>query len=199
MITTSRALLSIGALLAVAQLTACETTPGKVERRWSEEIALDGGEVITVDRLVEFQESNSLAGDAYSSTEINSMITFRGDLAKLPPWNVALTALVLYRDQPAEEWVIVATTNTCEVWYARGSPMAPYWEFRQKGDSWQEVPLSLTSHGRKTNLFFGYEKPLPAKMISRALKESIIVDNRIDRSYLEIDPSSKTNCTPGTP
>ncbi len=179
-------------LLALLLTSGCT---GEVERRWSEEVGLDDGSVIVVDRYAKFRESNSLAGDAYSSTELKSKLSFRGDLASLPPWEFPLVPLVLYRDTAAREWVVVATTHSCDVWAERGQPVPPYWEFRLKVREWIQTELAQVSIGRKTNLFFDYEPKLPASMLSRELKETITKNNDFAKDYLNIVLDAKT-CTP---
>ena len=146
---------------------ACDTG----RRIWSEEVALDDGSVITIDRHVEQLMSSSIGGSAFSGRETVSTLAFRGDLAALPKWDVPLMPLLLYRDSENADWVMVATSTTCEVWYRRGMPEGHYWEFRLRGTEWIEVPLSETSFGRKTNLLFEYTEPLPAKHITLSVKE----------------------------
>jgi hypothetical protein len=164
-------------------------------RRWSEEVGLDDGSVIVVDRYAKFRESNSLAGDAYSSTGLNSRLSFREDLSSLTPWEFPLVPLLLYRDAAANEWVVVATTYSCDVWAERGQPVPPYWEFRLKGREWIQTELSQVSIGRRTNLFFDYEPSLPASKLSRELKETIIKKSDFAKDYLNTVTDAKT-CTP---
>ncbi len=165
-----------------------------VVRRWSEDVALDGGKSIVVDRYVKFWESNALGGGAYGSREIKSTLEFRGAMASLPTWNETLIPLLLYSDQATQEWVIVATTSSCEVWQQRGSPAPPYWEFRSKDGKWVSVPLSESSIGRTTNLYFDYLKPLPARHLSVAMKSQIIAQSYFNKKYLRVDGKTKTRC-----
>ena len=151
------------------------------DRTWSEEVALDDGSVITIDRHVEQLMSSSIGGGAFSGTETASTLAFRGDLAALPQWNVPLMPLLLYRDSESAEWVIVATSTTCEVWYRRGMPEGHYWEFRLRGAEWIEVPLSETSFGRRTNLLFEYTEPLPAKHITLSTKAWLHSRDQLER------------------
>jgi hypothetical protein len=139
-------------------------------RTWSEEVALDDGSIITIDRHVEQLMSNAIGGGALSVTETKSTLAFRSDLAALPAWDLSLMPLLLYRDPATSEWVIVATTTSCEIWNARGSPEPRYWEFRLRGSEWVEVPISESAFDRKTNLLFEYTQPLPSHHIALATK-----------------------------
>jgi hypothetical protein len=153
-------------------------------RSWSEEVALDDGTVITIDRHVEQLMSSAIGGSAFSATETTSTLAFRGDLAALPQWNVPLMPLVLYRDSESAEWVIVATSTTCEVWYRRGMPEGHYWEFRLRGTEWIEVPLSEMSFGRRTNLLFEYAEPLPAKHITLSTKGQLNSGDQLEMFHV---------------
>jgi len=186
-----RVLFSVLVAIAMIPVGACS---GTVERHWSEEVSLDDGTVIVIDRYVKFRETNSLAGDAYGSTDLKSTLAFVGDLSKLPSWDVPLFPLVLYRDERSGEWVVVATSSNCEVWEERGSPKPPYWEYRLKSDKWVQSSLSEMSLDRKTNLFFNYEPNLPAGKLSLDLKDQIIKHNDFAKDYLSIRRDAKTNC-----
>jgi hypothetical protein len=178
-------------LLCLLPLNGCA---GEVDRSWSEEVALDGGKVITIDRHVKFRESNSFAGDAHNSTDIESTLSFTGDLYSLPAWKVALVPVLLYSNETTHEWVIVATTSNCDTWYQKGGPVPPYWEYRLTGGQWQESRLSEASLGRKTNLFFNYEPQLPTPTLTRPIKDKVIKSNAFAEKYLSIVAELKSKC-----
>jgi hypothetical protein len=168
---------------------------GEVERRWSEEVELDGGKSIVIDRYVKFSQSNSLAGDAYSSTDFESKLVFKDELTALPSWDIALVPIVLDQDPETHEWVIVATTSNCDTWYEKGGPVPPYWEYRLSGDRWiPQKKLSEASIGRKTNRFFNYEPDLPARRLSRQLKAEILRKNDFAKKYLSVVGDMKRTC-----
>jgi hypothetical protein len=166
-----------------------------VERRWSEVVDIGSGKTIVVDRSVHFRGSNSLSGDAYSSTNLSSKLVFTNDLSNLPPWEGPLVALVLYFDESAGEWVVVAATYSCDTWAELGSPAPPYWEYRLKGGKWTLTPLSENSLGRESNLFFHFEPPLPSNYLSLELKAQVLQKNHFAREYRGIWRDSKSNCT----
>jgi len=186
--------LFLATLVLLATLGACEWLTGRAVREWSEEVALRDGRTITIQRHVEFDYSNSLAGDAYSSKERKSTLAFRGDLATLPLWDFPLVPLVLYEDPDSSEWVIVATTDNCEVWDVRGRPQPPYWEFRLKGSQWTEVMITDASFGQATNLFIGYQSGLPAKKITVGLTEAYVRRTLVADIYRSIRSDGRSGC-----
>lgn len=167
-------------IAALAFVSGCDALRSG-DRTWSEEVALDDGRVITIDRHVEQRMSSAVGGGAFSATETRSILSFREDLAALPPWDVPLMPLLLYRDSETSEWVVVATTTTCEVWHARGSPEAFYWEFRLRGAEWIEADVSEISFERRTNLLFEYSQPLPTRHIELATKAQLQSGNQAQR------------------
>lgn len=180
--------------LGVFALVACG---GPTTRHWTEDVLLDDGSTIVVERSVTFNETNSLAGDTYNAVETEATLAFTGDLAGLPVWSAPLMALLLYRDQTrAGQWVIVATTTSCHVWNLRGEPPSMYWEYRLGPQGWQEVMLSPTSIGRRTNLLFSYQQNLGARHITVADREARESDTRIAKTYREILAVQEYPCTP---
>lgn len=186
-----RALLSMLVTILLAPMAGCA---GEIERRWSEDVVLPDGSVVAIDRYVKFKESNAPGGDAYSSTDLRSTLALKGEQSAIATWEGPLVPLVLYRNQAAGEWVIVATTSNCDTWFERGSPVPPYWEFRLKSGKWEPSKLSELSLGLKTNLFFDYEPASPPKQISQATKLQIIQKNEFAKKYLSIDAAVKAKC-----
>jgi hypothetical protein len=180
--------------ILAAVLLLAAGCPGNVKRKWSEEVALDDGRIITIDRFVMFKQTNSFAGDAYNSTDLASRLGFQGELETLPIWSDVLVPILLYHDAGRQQWVIVATTSNCETWNGRGSPFPMYWEYRVSGGKWMQTKLSEASIGRKTNLFFSYEPKLPAREISVSLKEIELKQHPFAKEYLTVVGDIKEIC-----
>ena len=187
----TRGLLLFVVLVLVPVMEGCA---GNVKKSWAEEVALDDGTVIVVDRFVEYQTSESWAGDIHGTKEIASRLSFRGELSKLPPWNMLLVPLLLYRDSPSGEWVVVASAFSCEAARERGNPRNLYWEFRLRERVWEGVALQASSFGRKTNLYFMYEAPLSNRFLTLAAKEEIVASRRVGKKFLFIDEKYRSNC-----
>jgi hypothetical protein len=167
---------------------------GPTERRWTEDVVLDDGSTIVVKRTVKFNETDALGGGAHNTIEQEATIAFTGNLAGLPNWSAALVAMVLYRDATrGGQWVIVATTTTCDIWSARGEPRPPYWEFRLGPEGWQEVPLSPTSIDRPTNLYKGYNSLETSHVTEDDRK---LYDRYASPEYLTVQAKAKWNCWP---
>ena len=178
--------------LGVFGLVGCG---GPTERRWTEEVLLDDGRTVVVERSVAFNETSAWGGDAYNAVETEATLAFTGDLAGLPVWSAPLMALLLYRDQTrGGQWVIVATTTSCHVWNLRGEPPSLYWEYRLGPQGWQEVMLSPTSIGRKTNLLFSYQQKLGTRHITAADRAARESDTRIARRFVDIQGTQQVNC-----
>lgn len=182
----------IASAAIVFVLAGCGPRP--VTRAWTEDVLLDDGSTIRVERTVIFLETNSLSGDAYNATETDAAIAFTGDHANLPAWRQALMALLLYRDQTTNELVIVATTTTCRIWQLRGQPNPIYWEFRLRDQEWQETPLSEASFGRPTNLLHRYQAELGTPHIAVAERQRL--ESRSDRMFKAIVRDADPNCMP---
>ena len=180
-------------MFSMLSMSACSDF-GSQGRRWTEDVQLDDSRIIRIEREVQFKESNAMGGGAYNAVETSSIIKFTGELAELPPWKDSLRALVLYFDTSNTEWVVVATTTSCEVWFARGKPRPMYWEYRLRGERWQETPLASTSIGRETNLFHLYEKPLEKKHITVEERSRLQSNPRIAREYRSIISDKENNC-----
>lgn len=180
------------ATLGALGLVACG---GPTTRHWTEDVLLDDGSTVVVERSVAFNETNSWGGDAYNAVETEATLAFTGDLSGLPEWSAPLMALLLYRDQTrGGQWVIVATTTSCYVWNLRGEPPSMYWEYRLGPQGWQEVMLSPTSVGRTANLLHRYQQKLGTRHITAADRAARESDTRIARRFVVIEGTQQVNC-----
>lgn len=145
-------------------LSMGEWLTGVVTRRWTEDVQLADGSVVTVERSVRIERSHSV--------ELDASMKFTAELAYLPELRVPVTPLVLYMDEDTGEWVIVAITSSCEVlgaqgppprlWFAAERPPTRYLEFRSRSAGWVQTPLSAGSIGQRTNLFTRFEDTRPS-------------------------------------
>jgi predicted small secreted protein len=181
------------AMAAVAVVLVGCNPFGPTERQWTEDVLLDDGTTLKVRRTARFDEANALGGGAYSARETEATLAFTGRFAQLPAWSFPLLAIFLYRDVTRDnQWVIVASTTSCETWSGRGEPQPPYWEFRLGPQGWQEVPLSPTSINRTANLLAGYHAELPGKHITVIDREKH--DARASERYRIVRAQAKSNC-----
>lgn len=178
----------------VCGLSACDALrpPKPKEYTWTEDVALDAGS-IRVRRVVGMQETNSWSGDAYEAIEKLSRIEFMDELASLPPWREVLRPIVLYRDAATGEWVVVASTTSCDVWRAAGKPKPPYWEFRLQADRWNRVPLSDVSLARRANLAQAYKSVAAAGHLTQELRAKLDPSAKLFRTFRSVksDPNQE--------
>lgn len=81
------------ATLGALGLVACG---GPTTRHWTEDVLLDDGSTVVVERSV-----------AFNAVETEATLAFTGKESGLPVWSAPLMALLLYRDPATQEWVIV--------------------------------------------------------------------------------------------
>jgi hypothetical protein len=167
---------------------------GPTTRKWTEDVLLDDGSIIQVRRMVKFQESNSLSGDAYNAVELDASISFTGSLKELPPWRVPLMPIVMYQDKGTKEWVVVAMTTSSDVWRKHGKPCPEYWEYRLNDGGWHRVPLSSASIGRPANLLHQYQKRLGTSHVTIKFREERESDAMIGKEFRTIIPKEEAFC-----
>jgi hypothetical protein len=189
----SRVVLASLATLLLLSVCACGWLTGSHQRSWSEDVQLDDGSVVTIDRSVSFDSSDALGGGAYNATETKATLAFTGNLASLPTWDVPLMPLVLYRDSATNEWVIVANSTRCEVWVQRGKPMPPYWEYRLGPAGWREQPLSASSLNRNSNLFIRYSRKIEQKHLTLEDKSKSAADLTVSDKYRRVLPTIRSS------
>jgi hypothetical protein len=170
-------LLEILALIATA---GCESDPAS--RTWSEDVLLDDGSTVVVERHVEYEATNSFARDAPNLSTFQSTLALRGSGGAGNVWVGLLDPILLYRDPVTREWVLVAATLDCAAWRSSGRPLPPYWEYRLRASRWVAQPLSAESIGRESNLFVLYEQPLSLNHLTVQQKIQINRNGGVSRT-----------------
>jgi len=187
-----RVVRTIALFQVVCGLIACDAMlpPKPKQYTWTEDVALDAGS-IRVRRVVGIQESNSWSGDAHEAIETLSSVEFMDELASLPPWSEVLRPIVLYQDTATDEWVVVASTSSCDVWRAAGKPKPPYWEYRLQQGHWNHVSLSEKSLGRRANLAQAYKRVAAVGHLTPELRAQVDPSARWFRTYRSVlaDPN----------
>ena len=98
------------------------------------------------------------------------------------------------QDAATKEWVIVARTNRCEVWVARGKPFPPYWEYRRVAEQWRPRPLSEASKGRSTHLLIDYRREDLPPHITLEHKQASFIDTNFTEAYRRVVPDIRRYC-----
>jgi hypothetical protein len=144
-------LLVVAAGMAFAGLRLTDRMNGIHRYGWTEEVRLEDGRTLVVKRNRKLRIRKPLGGPT-SVEDLDVRIRFTGEHAKLPVWRQKDIPLVVYHDDGAGEWVIVASSHSiAEIDRHAGM----YWEYRSSGEGWREAQLSLPSLGRETNLYLG--------------------------------------------
>jgi len=180
-------------ILVVACISA-SCSPGTKKKEWSEIVDLGDGRTVTIQRTVEFETSNSWSGDAFGMRDIESTLSLGGGDQDLSAWKSNLMPLVLYRDSTNQQWVVVTATFNCDIWRDQGEPRPPYWEFRLVDGTWKPNPLSPSSLSRDPNLFFRYDKEVPASPITISVKADILKHSRVSKHLMRVSLDAKPGC-----
>jgi hypothetical protein len=145
----------IAVVISFALASGCEWLALE-QRKWTEDVLLEDGTTVQIERRVYFKEYNALGGGTYSADLVKSTLKLVDASAPQPEWNYTWIPLVLYKSKESGNWIVVATTSSCDEWWRNGRPIPIYWQYELKNGTWQNTPISAESIGKKTNLFFDY-------------------------------------------
>lgn len=180
--TIRRILLCVAIILSsVLLLPHC----GSKRHVWKEEVKLQSGELLTVQRDVQFKFYQPAGGGGgtdilESSLEIISPV--RTDWPARwdhPPF----LPLIFDRDSDNQEWFVVATFSTCTAWYDLGKPKLPYTEFRFRNFKWIQQPLS--------DKFIGYEGNMLVPDVKNVNRDHTLDSKKKDHAIATISPEYK--------
>lgn len=161
---------------------------GSTTKKWTEDVLLEDGSVITVKRSATYSEHNSWSGDVPGTDEGPQSIEFTGPHKNLHKWQESLMPLLLYQDNTHQQWVIVATSLSELKISTHGTPRSSYWEFRGGASDWKEVPLAALSIGKASNLFIGYQEKDMPKHVSYDRTRELLEYPPLDIHFKKISP-----------
>jgi hypothetical protein len=145
------------AILLLALLTAASFVLAgcsKSEARWTEDVQLSTGERLVVRRTHRFEVHAELGGPT-SAFVLDATLESASGSTSLPTWHAPLEALILDRDPDSSgEFIVIAATDTCPIWAARGRPEPEFWQFRTRAGRWEQVPFDVRWLGKASNLLF---------------------------------------------
>jgi len=173
-------------LLALWLLAGC----GPKLSSWKEEVQLQSGEVLTVQRTIAFKAYQPIGGGGGGSdTPESSLLVLTPARADNPkPWaHPPLLPMIFDRDPDTREWFIVATFYMCQAWYDLGRPKPPYAEFRYRNGQWVQQPLSEKFIGRETNMLIPSQADVDRDH-TLATKHQIMSDPAISKRFLQVMP-----------
>lgn len=135
---------------------------GDPHMEWKEQVKLQSGEVIVVERTAKFSENWVAGGGGGSINKGMTLQVVQPSKSDNPGvWDARFVPIVLDRDPETQEWFMVATFFHCDSWYELGRPRLPYTEYRFRNRRWVQQPLTQKWIGRDANV-------LPADLSNRA-------------------------------
>ena len=121
--------------------------------KWHEEVQLQTGEVIVIQRTAKFS-GNGMAGGVSESLHSGMTIEFKSPDKPDNPmiWRGLHAPMILDRDPHTHEWIIVATFHHCESWHDTGRPTPPYLAYRYREGQWLQQSIDPKWIGRDANV-----------------------------------------------
>lgn len=170
-----------------------------IDNHWVEQVRLDDGTVISIDREASYTYlPKVLLAESSGLTNIKLSINIPTTIfASAPPtWEFNAIPLLLDYDKQKNTWFIVATGMYCNSWESAGYPPYRQWQYELKDNKWIVVPLDQKLLGRTTNIyldFMGYDNELP-KLVTLDYKDQYFktIPSYSSRKYIKLE---KTNCS----
>lgn len=159
---------------------------GQSSLSWTEEIKLQSGEVIVVQRTAKTKDFGEVGGPGGWENEGMTLEILKPKKPDNPvKWDFPFVPLIYDYDAQNKEWFVVATFYSCKSWYALGKPSLPYTEFRLKGDHWVMQPLTPALIGREGNVLTTISKKGEPNHTLES-KAKINANPAIDQSYKHV-------------
>ncbi len=168
---------------------------GKVNLKWSEEVRLETGQVIVVQRTALGKKQGEIGGPGgWEPTEMTVDIPAPAAGINPPPkWRSIYVPILLDYEESKDTWTVVSTFVYCTAWYDLGRPPLPYVEYQsQKGAAWVIVPLEERLIGRKTNMLTGPRSGGEPDLVKLEDKETR--NKSAAEDYRRILGQWRTNC-----
>jgi hypothetical protein len=165
---------------------------------WKEEVKLQSGEIIVVERTAKAKSFGELGGPGgWENMGMTVQIIRPIKSDNPPPWDYKFVPLIFDRDPETKEWFMVATFYTCASWLELGQPKLPYTEFRVKNDGqWHQQALNPDLIGREGNMLTRINSNGEADH-TVASKEKINRNPAISLEYKKVIDRWATSCTGG--
>lgn len=147
-------------VLCLALFAGCDGS-GKDKSSWEEEVQLENGQVIWIQRIVESvthsAEWSGGGGGRVDYLQNTIIIPQDNPVAPAPPVWTAKTdvPMLLDYDEEKQTWFIVTTFFMCGDWVNWGKPVLPYRQYEVRNGKWVLVPLDEKLIGRQANLLAG--------------------------------------------
>jgi hypothetical protein len=138
--------------------SGCTKMSSEADLRWTEDVLLSNGEIVTVKRHVVMSHPRALGG-GFSSAKIytTSSIEAAANLANFGIWSAPFVPIVLDKDPATGDWIVVASHDGCLPWLRNGLPRPPYWAFRFHAGGWYRDAIPDSFLMRTANLLIEFD------------------------------------------
>jgi len=183
--------------LALVTIAGCGSSDSKYA--WREQVRLQDGKLLLVERTARFKE-NWVAGGGGGS--FNEGMTLRIVQSPIPApsatWSDRLVPLVLEYDPVKHEWALIVTFFHCDSWYELGRPALPYAEYRYRDGRWIRQALSTQWIGHPANVLPTDPSDKAAigsgDVLTVERKSTIIEESTMAPKYRRVVDQWKTGC-----
>jgi hypothetical protein len=129
--------------------------PSEAEFRYDETVQLAAGDTVRIRRHVKFLQPGIGGGmkELRAKAFKFSTLQILPESPEVPVWSAPLVPIVLDRDPENGEWVLIASTDNCDVAWDNGNPVPMYWGFRLRAGEWFRAPIPEVFFNRTANLF----------------------------------------------
>lgn len=180
--------------LALALMAGLTQACGENRLEWKEEVKLQSGDVIVVQRTAKTRPFGEVGGSGGWENEGMTMQIIQPAHPDNPPlWDARFVPLLFDREANNGQWFVVATFFSCQSWYELGRPALPYTEFRLTSGLWVQGPLNPSLLGREGNMLTSI-KASGERDLTLQSKEDRMNDPRIAPKYKRILAEWKTTC-----
>lgn len=121
--------------------------------KWDEEVQLQSGEVIVIQRTAKFSESGMADGRGKSPSQAMT-IQFKSPKRPDTPatWSGSHAPMIIDRDPDTHEWFIIASTYSCDYKVDTEQPASLYMAYRYREGKWLQQSMNPKWAVRDTNL-----------------------------------------------
>lgn len=184
--------LARGVAICALLLLLLSCAPTTAQNKFTEDVRLSSGEVLVVERTHHYSITKPL-GSAASYLLDSATVRLRGQQEGqwlTGTWSEPLKVLLIDRDVRTNEYVIVATYETCAAYQEFGQPHPRYLEYRSRGDTWRRVSLSDLTLGRHSNALVSVEPVGEVGHVTLEAKKFRDLSPAIYRPFKKIDPKA---------
>lgn len=121
--------------------------------RWDEEVQLQTGEVIVIQRTAKFSEHGMVGGGGESPSK-DMTIEFKYPTRPDNPstWRGTHAPMIIDRDPDTHEWFVVASLYSCDDEVDTGQPASPYVAYQYREGKWLQQSMNPKWKNRYANL-----------------------------------------------